>query len=178
MIPGEKKDQYRRNPVRASASVAMARVFIRKTDSVPLIGAALIVRAILSCPGSLNATNWLGGSARNVTFASQGFVTAPTTTWRSGTSAKIPRPTTVSRRGAPVDAADRRVWRRGPPARSDDGSHHRRPLQIRFARDGERDIGWRGDVNVMSFHNVVERHELVEQRVNLVITCARWVPVP
>ena len=125
MIPGERKDQYRRNLVRASGSVAMARVSVLKTDSVSLIASARIVQAIFTYPGSLNAANWSGGKARNVTFASQGLVTAPTTIWRSGTLGQHTPPERLCLREEPtrMPASIRRCAEEDLTS-SDHGSHH------------------------------------------------------
>jgi hypothetical protein len=48
MMPGDRKDQYRRNFARAIGSVATARVSVRKIDMVSLTGSARSVQAILT----------------------------------------------------------------------------------------------------------------------------------
>jgi hypothetical protein len=48
VMPGENADQYKRNFARADASVAVARVSVRKTECVAPIGSARSVHAILA----------------------------------------------------------------------------------------------------------------------------------
>ena len=91
-IPGDASDQYRRNLLRASSSVAIALVSVSNTDVLAPIGSARSVQTIFTYPGSANAANRLGGTERNVTSASHGFVTAPTTTSRPGTSPSTTHP--------------------------------------------------------------------------------------
>ena len=62
------------------------------TDVPSSIASARSVHTIFTNPGSENAANSAGGRARKVTFASHGFVTAPMTIWRRGTSASTPQP--------------------------------------------------------------------------------------
>jgi hypothetical protein len=47
-IPGEKKDQYRRKRARATASVAVTRVSVRKIDSSFATGSARNVQTIFT----------------------------------------------------------------------------------------------------------------------------------
>src|SRR5262245_42519269 len=95
MMPGERRDQYRRNLIRAVASVATARVSVRNIENAGPTESARSVHAIFTKPGSSNFTNASGGSARKTTFASHGLVTAPTTTTRLGTIARTPHPMDV-----------------------------------------------------------------------------------
>jgi hypothetical protein len=74
----------------------------------------------------------------------------------------------------------RRVWFAAEHdfTRLENGSHDRQRHQVLFARCREGDLGWRGDMNGMTFCDFVDRHELVEQRVDIVSTRGRWVAVP
>src|SRR5439155_25179616 len=92
IIPGDRNDQYRRNFLRASGSVVLARVSVRNTDSLFQLGSARSVHTIFTYPGSWNASNSSGGKARKTGFASHGFVTPPITISRPGNSARTPHP--------------------------------------------------------------------------------------
>ena len=55
--------------------------------------------------------------------------------------------------------------------------HDRRRHQVLFARSRERDLGRRGDTDVMTFCDVVDRHAPIEHRVNIVYTRVRRLTV-
>ena len=101
-MPGENTAQYRRNSRRERASVVLTRVSVRNPEMEGPSGMASSVQAILAYPGSSNATNSSGARPRNLTSACHGWVTAPTTTARSGSSASTrhPRASVSERREA------------------------------------------------------------------------------
>src|SRR6476620_346572 len=95
MMPGESSAQYRRNFARATTSVTIARVSVLKTDAAAPAESARTVQAIFTYSGSLKAAKCAGGNGRNTTLAFHGFVTAPTTISRPGTSDSTPHPIDV-----------------------------------------------------------------------------------
>ena len=47
----------------------------------------------------------------------------------------------------------------------DNRAHRRRVKQIHLLRGGERECGWRGDADMMTFSDVIRRHESIKQRI-------------
>ena len=87
-----------------------------------------------TCPGSANAANSAGGTARNAGLASHGLVTAPITI-SPGVSARTPQPSNLVSSSRP---SGREPARPGGCARSSS-----RPLKSARTRS-ERDVGDRG----------------------------------
>src|SRR4051812_26062331 len=94
-IPGERKAQYFLNFDFETGPQATTRVSVRKMDVVAVTGSARSVQAIFTYSGSSNDANCSGANAPNFVFATHGWVTAPITISRPGTSASTPHPSAL-----------------------------------------------------------------------------------
>ena len=56
--------------------------------------------------------------------------------------------------------------------------HERQVEQLLFLRGSEGDRRWRGDPHVVPLHHVVDGHEPIEQRIDLVRLGLPYAPVP
>ena len=109
----------------------------------------------------------VGRQPRNVTFASQGRVTAPITTSRPGTSASARQPSDFVSASTPCG----RAAASGSTAKDHFACPENtlraigRLLKVRLTRGREGDLRRRGHANVVTLCDVVGRHEPVEERV-------------
>ena len=178
MIPGERNDQYRRNFVRATASVAMARVSVRNIDCVAPIGSAskrprdLHVARLIE-RGKLVGRKGAEGDVglprlrdRAHDHFTAGHFRQHAPTHRCGRCQQTAWP----HRGVRFAAEEHLT-------RLEDGADNRRLQHVHLTRGREGDVRRRLDTNVVTFCDVGDRHEAVEQWIIALDRRAARVPV-
>ena len=166
-MPGEAKAQYRRNRARDAASVAAARVSVRKMEASSSTGSARSVQAILTKARLAESGELVGGQGmeRDVRLPGPGdgpdhefhvgHLGENAPSHRESGRHQAAGPWTGVRRGAEDDLP-------GP----EDRAHERLLQQILVARRGEGDGSRRRDPHVVALDDLVGRHESIEQAVS------------